>query len=150
MNFRDFISEGVTPSKTTFGTDLEDMDFNVNMDGVMYTFFISEKYYYYVAYNQYNNEFAFGASDTFSNNIEDYSTSRKITKNAQSVFSKVFYIFLIMAKKFHIKKVKFTSNKSDLGSVYEKLSKNKLFLNNMEKNGFKYDGKENGFFVYSK
>lgn len=147
--FKDFLQEGITPSRTPFGTDLEDNSFNAIM-GTIFTFFKNREYYYYVAFNQFTNEFAFGVSETFSKNIDDYSTNRKMTKNAMAVFSKVFYIFLQMEKEFNISSVKFAANKSDLGEIYEKLSKNALFLKNMKKNGFKYVGKEGEFYVYSK
>ncbi len=139
MFFKEFIlTEAIKPKETDFGTDGKNRKF-LSSDKIVYTFFKDDKNSYLVAIDKVNGEVAFSSKEgEISLNSSDYDVSRKDTHNATKVFNKVFYIILIMIKKYDLDLISFDAANPALGNVYSVMVKNKKFQEELEKVGYKF------------
>lgn len=139
MFFKEFIlTEAIKPKETEFGTDGKNGKF-LSTDRIIYTFLKDDKNSYLVAIDKVDGEIAFSSKEgNISLNHSDYNVSRKDTHNATRVFNKVFYIILIMAKKFNLELISFDAANPALGNVYSVMVKNKKFQDQLEKHGYKF------------
>lgn len=139
MFFKEFIlTEAIKPKETDFGTDGKNRKF-LSSDKIVYTFFKDDKNSYLVAIDKVNGEVAFSSKEgEISLNSSDYDVSRKDTHNATKVFNKVFYIILIMVKKYDLDLISFDAANPALGNVYSVMIKNKKFQEELEKVGYKF------------
>jgi hypothetical protein len=139
MFFKEFIlTEAINPKETDFGTDGKNRKF-LSSDKIVYTFFKDDKNSYLVAIDKVNGEVAFSSKEgEISLNSSDYDVSRKDTYNATKVFNKVFYIILIMIKKYDLDLISFDAANPALGNVYSVMVKNKKFQEELEKVGYKF------------
>lgn len=139
MFFKEFIlTEAIKPKETEFGTDGKNRKF-LSSDRIVYTFFKDDKNSYLVAIDKDNGEVAFSSKEgEISLNSSDYDVSRKDTHNATKVFNKVFYIILIMIKKYDLDLISFDAANPALGNVYSVMVKNKKFQEELEKVGYKF------------
>lgn len=139
MFFKEFIlTEAIKPKETDFGTDGKNRKF-LSSDKIVYTFIKDDKNSYLVAIDKVNGEVAFSSKEgEISLNSSDYDVSRKDTHNATKVFNKVFYIILIMIKKYDLDLISFDAANPALGNVYSVMVKNKKFQEELEKVGYKF------------
>lgn len=143
VSFSDFcLSESIRPKPTQYGTDRDMSDGNIERKGnTHYTFMKAEDSYWRVVI--FNNEVGFGRSEKYSLDPSDYNTDRRDTRSALKIFNRVFYVLLEMFDKIRdntMTVIKFDSAHPALGRVYDRMVKNKWFLESMSERDFEYIG----------
>lgn len=152
IGFNDFLKlrESVEPKYTDYGTDSENHFKNKkwlhNTDTPhAHTYFShSPTHHARVIINKETGEVAFSArnSDDLTNNPKGYTHRRMDLGHALPVLNKVVHVTLQGAKAHNLKYVKFSGIDAQLGVVYDKIAKNKFFIDKMKEHGFEYRGKD--------
>lgn len=155
--FTDFLmSEAIVPVKTTYGTDKDASNGQVgDVSGKLFWTVIKHKNLFFLPYyTKQNNTTGFGVTDNwtgnFSQDIEDMEDgNRKLGVNALRVFGNVFYVIIDLVKKAKGTIVKFDAADAKLGKVYDRMVKNKPFLDALEKQGWRYEGKRGDYYIFA-
>lgn len=152
ISLTDFcLSESVRPTQIEFGTN-SDMNNNeyISDTRMLLTFFKFDSAFFMVAFDKTDSMVAFGVSEKHSLNPYDYSDDRKKTSKALKVFGNVLFVLMEMLKHNKPKFIKFESANPALGSVYDRMVKNKFVSKYISDFGYTYSGLDNGKHIYKK
>ncbi|MFW6002040.1 MAG: hypothetical protein ACOCQD_01740 [archaeon] len=145
------LNESIVPIKTEYGTDRNRTNKKFyNSDDFIVTYFEQNNLYYIVGLDKATGDVGFGVSvdDTF--NIDEYDDSKFVTINPIKVFGKVFYVLSEIVKYSKANTIRFDSANFALGKIYDKLVRNKYFLQSLENLGFEYIGKVEEKYTFTK
>ena len=96
-------------------------------------------------------EVIFGSSDTPSNATKDYDLSRASSSNPLKVLGSIMYVAGELIKSMpELDTIYFSGNDSGLDRLYNKIVKNKSFLDIMDKIGYEYTEKDGKNYVFNK
>jgi hypothetical protein len=145
------LNESIVPIKTQFGTnsDRNNNSFNY-FDDFVVTFFKANNIYYVVGLDIVTGDVGFGVSNEDTIDPNEYDDSKFITSNPISVFGKVFYVLSEIIKETNTNTIQFDSANFSLGKIYDKLVKNKFFIQSLMELGFEYNGKIKDKYVFTK
>lgn len=145
------LNESIIPIKTLYGTN-EQRNNNkfLEFDNFVVTFFEQNKLYYIVGLDTQKGDIRFGVSSDDTLNPNEYDDSRFITQSPTTVFGKVFYTILRIVEYTNINQIQFDSANFALGKIYDKLVKNKYFLQSLENNGFQFSGMQDNKYVFTR
>lgn len=152
ISLSDFcLSESVRPSQIKFGTNSE-MDNNkfISDTRMSLSFFKFDSAFFMVAFDKTDSMVAFGVSEKHSLDPYDYSDDRKKTSKALKVFGHVLYVIMELVKHDKPRFIKFESANPALGSVYDRMVKNKFVSKYISDFGYEYDGLVEGKHIYKK
>lgn len=145
------LNESIVPVATEYGTNTTRDNKEINeYDGFMVSFFEQDKLYYAVALDTTTGEVGFGVTAQHTDNVKEYDDSRVLSKSPVKVFGKVFYVLIELIKKSGVNMIQFDSANFALGKMYDKLVKNKYFLQSLENHNFEYHGKIDEKYVFKK
>jgi hypothetical protein len=145
------LNESIIPIPTDYGINKNRDDKNIiEFDGFIISFFKQRNLYYVVGLDTTSGEVGFGVSDEDTFDTDQYDDSRFLTNSPIKVFGKVFYVLSEIIKKSNTDIVQFDSANFSLGKIYDKLVKNKYFLNSLETQGFIYSGNIEGKYIFKK
>lgn len=152
-SFQEFLNlkESVEPIVTEYGTDFK--NHNWMKDGHIVHTFVNHKnnLRLMISINLNTNIVGFGALKDFTSiNPEDYTEDRTKLCDALRVMNKVFYVAFQGINYFDLLSVKFNGSDNRLDKTYRLIITNKFFQNKIDELGFRYDGFENGFYVFKK
>lgn len=152
MSFREYcLSEAIKPKETQYGTNKEtDNVLTISQYGYTFSFFSEDDHYYAVGVRDKDGEIVFGTSLEFSDKLHTYTDDRIQTRNALAVFSKVMYLAIEISKDKNIPYMRFDAANPALGKVYGRMIKNKIFLDSVEKAGYKYEGTVDGEYIFKR
>ncbi|MCG7944830.1 MAG: hypothetical protein N0C84_00630 [Candidatus Thiodiazotropha taylori] len=145
LNFKGYLAltESLRMTKTKFGTNssMSNGKIETNFGTHHHTFFDAGNTYVFVGLVA-GGEVGFGTSSEFSLDVTDYDMDPKnFRKSSIVLFSKVFYVIVEMLKQTKTKEVRFSGDNANLERMYDKVVKNKYFLDELDKIGYKYRGK---------
>jgi len=162
--FNEFIlSESIRPKKVSYGVNSI-----INDEKILYlkalnhyiTFMKYKDELYLVALDK-NNEFSFGALknnryttedgidiEAIINDISD--NPKNIGAPAIKVFSGILYIMLEMVKKYKLNHFFFSSANDKLSPVYDKLIKNKYFIEDLKTQDISFKNKKDTEYYFTK
>lgn len=157
ISFSEFLmSESIVPMKTEFGTDISASDGTIgDVGGLLYWTVIKHKdFFYMLYYSKKSNISGFGFSDSwngdFRGEMEKFTSgSKNLGASAIKVFGNIFYVLIKLIEKSNGKVVKFDAADMKLGKVYDRMVKNKPFLNTIKKEGWTFQGKRDGFYIFT-
>ena len=156
LSFNQFLlSEAIRPFRISFGSNSAmDNGKIVDESPVSYTFFKHNNIYYCVFLGYRNNtdaEVGFGASKTFSLDVNNYTDSQIGGTNALKIFSQVFFVLLkIVEGNPRLKRILFSSANPKLGRVYDTVVTNKIFIDELESIDYVYDNKHLDYHIFKK
>lgn len=145
------LNESIVPIKTNFGTDQNRNNNNFNsFDDFVVTYFENNGVYYVVGLDTRTGDVGFGVSSENTFNTDDYDDSKFITSNPIRVFGKVFYVLSQLIKETNINTIRFDAANFALGKMYDKLIRNKFFIQSLNKLDFEYIGQIEGYYTFRK
>jgi hypothetical protein len=143
MSFSEYCSllESFAPKETPFGLDSKDGLFEKRGDYV-HTFFSQGTTHCLVHVHVPTGEFGFGTHiGQFTTDIENhYDESPKHVGTALTVFNKVMFVALAIAKHFNLQKLQIRGANDSLKSVYSKAVQNEHLQKHLKTAGYDYAG----------
>lgn len=150
------LSESILPKETKFGTDKEASNKNVDtLDGEMFWTIVKHNDFFFLVYHSKDSHYCgFGFSNSWNGDlmreIEKFEQgSKNVGTNALRVFGNIFYVLIRIIKKSKSNIVKFDAADIKLGKVYDKMVKNKPFLNALEKEGWVFKEKTGDDYIFT-
>jgi hypothetical protein len=164
--------ESFSPVACEYGSDLRDKKWKyLNDAGVLLLRkrnkpMIGEMFFTYMTYNESvyqiyllkrgnTFEVGFGRTQTYKADTFDdieyisrYHRHYLPKQNAYAVFNRVFYVILQGLQEVHATQVAFRSEDELLGNLYDKLVKQKSFINILSRHGYSFVDKHNGFYLF--
>lgn len=151
ISMTDFLKlqESVEPKETEYGSDMRGGFKNKEWEHTPNTPFVhtfirhSHNKHVRVILNKDSGELAFATrhSNQVTDNPYGYSPKRANIEDSLKVFNKVAHVGIEGAKKHNLKHITVSGHDPQLGVLYDKVAKNKFFLDKMKHHGFSYQGK---------
>lgn len=158
LSFREFIlSEAVAPKECKYGTDLSNKQW-IKFKDIVYTFLEKDNMFYTIRIDLDGGEIGFASSREFPENITSFKVidsyfdhiRKGEVKNSASIFGSIIYVILEATKKYDIPIIFFYANDDGLSSLYDALITNKIFINRMFTNGYKFERKLGKFYTFER
>jgi len=148
FTFNEFVAleEAISPKYVSFGLNDETNDKQIHLmsNKSLITFFKDVQLSLIIAVIIHQNgTVGFGQSEIqhdFIKNMDSFSDKRTGAGQALKVFSNVMYVLGEMIKVNNINLIKFDGADEKLSKMYNKLMKNKFFIQVMKNFGFNYMG----------
>jgi hypothetical protein len=151
VGFREFcLSEAIKPKPTEYGTNPDfDNQSTLEFNGYVVSYF-KDQYYYAAGLHKSTGEVVFGTSLESTFHLGQYTDDRTDTRNALRVFSKVMFVVTQIANKLNVPYLRFDYANPALGSVYNRMVKNKIFLTYIKDAGYTYEGQFEGEHIFKR
>ncbi len=134
--------EAIKPIQTSYGSNPPNFDNKqiVSSTQSIGTFFIYSNNMYMVQIHE-NGEIAFGGNKRIPNSLEELidmqiTDDRLLSISGTAVFGRVFYVLLEVLKHSNNVNLYFRTTNDNLTKLYNTLTKNKNFLNELSKVGY--------------
>ena len=147
LSFTEFmLSESIRMKEIKYGTDPKTSNGKIEKEGKMlWTVFEKKGTYFFMMYDTTTGVAGFGASDTWTGDmmgdLDKFTNQRTMSFQAFTVFGHAFYVLMKMVDKANSSVIKFDGADNKLDGAYDRMVKNKPFMQDIEDKGWVYKGK---------